>query len=150
MSKDNSDKDHKNIFEILDGIMFQLGRTKKMFMIMILTVLIIPPTAILVTTSISEPPFHQQFEDRLREKLEKSEITPDEYRDIKNKFGADKPRHLLHPPQLLILVISVVWLGIGVRQWVILSKWDKAYRQFKETQRETDRKFEDESDSEQA
>lgn len=145
MSKDNNN-DHKNIFEILDGIMFQLSRTKKMFMIMILTVLILPPAAILVMTTVSDSPFHQQFEERLQEKLEKGELTLDEYQHFKNKFENEKPRHLLHPPQLVILIISLVWLGIGIRQWVVLSKWDKTYQQFKKEQKKTDKKFEDDSD----
>ena len=49
---DKNDKERGNVFEILDGIMLQLSRTKKMFLIMILTVLIIPPIALLVMTSI--------------------------------------------------------------------------------------------------
>ncbi len=147
MSKDNN-KDHENIFEILDGIMFQLSKTKKMFLIMILTVLIIPPAALLVMTSVTEPPFQEQFEQRLQEKLDRGSITQEEYDNFKNKFGHDKPRNLLHPPQLLILVISIVWLGIGIRQWRVLSKWDKKYQQFKEKQKEIDEKFEDDSDEE--
>jgi len=148
LSKDNNNKDHENIFEILDGIMFQLSRTKKMFLIMILTVLILPPAAILVMTSVSETPFNQQFERRLQEGLEKGDITQDEYQNIKNKFGNDKPRHLLHPPQLVILIISLIWLGIGIRQWTVLSKWDKKYQQFKEKQKAVDKEFEDDSDDE--
>jgi len=150
LSKDNNNKDHENIFEILDGIMFQLSRTKKMFLIMILTVLILPPAAILVMTSVSETPFNQQFERRLQEGLEKGDITQDEYQNIKNKFGNDKPRHLLHPPQLVILIISLIWLGIGIRQWTVLSKWDKKYQQFKEKQKAVDKEFEDDSDDEKA
>ena len=87
-------KEHENIFEILDGMMFQLSKTKKMFLIMILTVLIIPPTALLVMTSVTEPPFQEQFEQRLQERLDGERITQEEYDDIKNKFGHDKPRKL--------------------------------------------------------
>lgn len=140
--------DHESIFEILDGMMLQLSRTKKMFMIMILTVLILPPAAILVVTSISEPPFEMQFEGRLQEKLVSGDITQEEYDDIKKKFGHGKPRHLLHPPQLVILVVSLVWLGIGIRQWIVLSKWDQKYQQFKEKQKAIDKKFEDDSNEE--
>ena len=88
---DKNDKDRENIFEILDGIMLQLSRTKKMFLIMILTVLIIPPIALLVMTSIVEPPFEQQFEQRLQDRLERGKITPDEYDNIKNKVIDGKP-----------------------------------------------------------
>jgi uncharacterized membrane protein len=146
MNKDNSNKDRENIFEILDGIMFQLSKTKKMFLIMILTVLIIPPTALLVMTSITDPPFHEQFEQQLQDKLNRGEITQGEYDDIKNKFGPDKSRNLLHPPQLVILVISLIWLGIGIRQWAVLSKWDKKYQHFKANQEKIDKELEDVSD----
>ncbi len=148
MSKNNNDN-HKNIFEILDGIMFQLSRTKKIFMIMILTVLILPPAAILVMTTVTDSPFHQQFEERIQEKLEKGELTSDEYQHFKNKFENEKPRNFLHPPQFIILIISLVWLGVGIRQWIVLSKWDKTYQQFKKEQKEIDKKFEDDSDEKQ-
>ncbi len=115
---------------------------------MILTVLILPPAAILVLTTVTDSPFDQQLERKLQERLERGDITQNEYQDIKNKFGNDKPRHLLHPPQLVILVISLVWLGIGIRQWVVLSKWDKKYQQFKEKQKAVDKEFEDDSDDE--
>jgi len=148
LSKDNNN-DHKNIFEILDGIMLQLGRTKKIFMIMILTVLILPPAGILVMTTIADSPFHQQFQERLQEKFERGELTLDEYQNFKNTFENEKPRNFFHPPQLVILIISLVWLGIGIRQWIVLSKWDKTYQQFKKEKKETDKKFEDNSDDEQ-
>lgn len=147
MSKDGKEE-RENIFEILDGIMFQLSKTKKMFLIMILTVLILPPTALLVMTSMAESPFHQQFEERLQERLEKGIITQDEFHNIIEKFGDAEPRNLLHPPQLLIIIISLVWLGIGIRQWLVLSKWDKKYQQFKEKQKEIDKELEDDSDEE--
>ena len=47
---------------------------------------------------------------------------------------------------MIIFVISLVWLGIGIRQWIVLSKWDKRYQQFKSKQEEIDKKFEDDSD----
>lgn len=148
MSKDNNNNERENIFEVLDGIMFQLSRTKKMFLIMILTVLIIPPITLLVITSVAEPPFEQQFEHRLQERLERGKITQQEYDSIKSKMIDGRPSPLLHPPQLIIFAISLVWLGIGIRQWIVLSRWDKKYRQFKEHQKEIDKKFEDDSDDE--
>ena len=50
---------------------------------------------------------------------------------------------------MIIIVISLVWLGIGIRQWIVLSKWDKKYRQFKEDQKEIDKKFQDDNDESQ-
>ena len=145
MVKDKKEN-HENIFEILDGIMFQLSKTKKMFLIMILTVLIIPPAALLVVSSATERPFEDQLEQRLQDRLDRGGITQEEFDNIKNKFGNDKPRKSLHPPQMIIIVISLVWLGVGIRQWVVFSKWDKKYQQFKAKQKEIDKELEDDYD----
>jgi len=158
--KDNSSSN--NIFEILDGIMFQLSRTKKMFMIMILTTLIIPPVALLVTTTLIDSPFQDRFEERFENRLEErlqhrlqmGDISPEEYQKIKNTIIERGPRNfLLQGPQLLIFVISLGWLGVGIRQWIVLSKWDKRYLEFKKKQEDIDKKldddFSDEKDKEE-
>ena len=152
MSKDNK-KERENIFEILDGIMFQLSRTKKMFLIMILTTLILPPVAILTITTVYDPPYQDRFKKdldmRLKNQLDSGEITEEQHNMIKEKLSKrDRPNPLLQPYQLMIFIISLVWLGIGVRQWFVLSKWDKKYKQFKEEQKEIDKKFEEDSDDE--
>ena len=41
----DDNKPKENIFRIMDGIITQLNGTKKMFIIMILTIMIIPPIA---------------------------------------------------------------------------------------------------------
>ena len=148
-----SNKDHDSIFEILDGMMFQLSKTKKMFMIMILTTLIIPPIALLVMTSAYDSPFNDRFEkrleDRLNEALRRGQITLDEANKIKSQF-IDQQRNqiLLQPPQLVIFTISLIWLGIGIKQWLSISKWDKKYQKFKERQKEVDKKLDDYFDNE--
>jgi hypothetical protein len=152
LSKDS--KDRENIFEILDGIMIQLSRTKKMFLIMILTTLIIPPVALLTITSVYDPPYQDRFKKdldaRLESQLESGEITPEEHAMIKEKFSKkEKPHPLLRPHQLIIFTISIIWLGVGIRQWFVLSKWDKKYKQFKQSQEEIDKKFEESDDDEE-
>ena len=148
MSKDKKNKKNENLFEILDGIMFQLSRTKKMFLIMIITTLILPPIAILTISSVYDPPYQDRFkkdlDTHLQSQLDSGEITKDEYKMIKEKISKkEKPNPLLRPHQLVIFTISVVWLAIGVRQWIVLSKWDKKYKQFKARQEEIDKKFAD-------
>ena len=143
-----SNKDHDSIFEILDGIMFQLSKTKKMFMIMILTTLIIPPIALLVMTSTFDSPFNDRFEkrleDRLNEALRRGQITLDEANKIKSQFiDQHRGQVLLQPGQLVIFAISLVWLGVGIKQWLSISKWDKKYQKFKERQRQVDKKLDD-------
>ena len=150
MDKHKDNKNHENIFEILDGIMFQLGKTKKIFLIMIITTLIIPPIALIVMTSVFDSPFHDKFdhklEQRLKENFQRGELTEKQIDEIKERLTVKKTNKiLLQPPQLVIFGISLVWLAIGIRQWVVLSKWDKRYQQFKKKQREIDEEFKDES-----
>ena len=134
----------ENIFEILDGMMFQMSKTKKMFMIMILTTLILPPLALMVMTSVFDPPLNEQLDERLQIHLQNGDITYEEYENFKSKV-IDKGRAdlLINPPQLIIFTISLVWLGIGIRQWVVLSKWDKRYQRFKQKQEYIDKKLSD-------
>lgn len=148
MSKSNKNKKHESFFEIMDGMMFQLGKTKKIFMIMILTTLIIPPVALLVMTSAFDSPFNdrlnQRLEERINERCRQNDVTRDECNNIKNKLiDRNKPQVLLQPPQLLIFAISLVWLGIGIKQWLSISKWDKKYQRFKEKQEQVDKKLDD-------
>ena len=146
MSKSN--KNHDSIFEILDGMMFQLSKTKKMFMIMIITTLIIPPIALLAMTSVYDSPFNDRFEkrleDRLNEGLRTGKITLDEANKIKSQFiDQQRGKILLQPAQLVIFAISLVWLGIGIKQWLSISKWDKKYQKFKERKEQVDKKLDD-------
>jgi hypothetical protein len=137
----------------MDGMMFQLSKTKKMFMIMILTTLIIPPIALLAMTTTFDSPFNDRFEqrleDRLNEQLRRGQITLDEANKIKNQFiDRNRGQVLLQPAQLLIFAISLVWLGIGIKQWLSISKWDKKYQKFKERQEQVDKKLDDYFDDE--
>jgi len=145
-SKDGSEK-HENIFEILDGMMFQMGSTKKIFMIMILTTLILPPLALLVMTSVFDSPFNEKLDNRLQNYLNSGDITEEEYENMKSKI-VDRGRTslFLNPPQLIIFAVSLVWLGIGIRQWFVLSKWDKKYQKFKSQQEDIDKKLSDDFD----
>jgi len=143
-----SNKKHDSFFEIMDGMMFQLGKTKKIFMIMILTTLIIPPVALLVMTSVFDSPFNDRFDQRLEERINErcrnDHLTRDECNSLKNRL-VDRNRQevLLQPPQLLIFAISLVWLGIGIKQWLSISKWDKKYQKFKEKQEQVDKKLDE-------
>jgi hypothetical protein len=128
--ENNDNKSRENIFQIMDGIIAQLNRTKKMFIIMILTLMIIPPIAFAVTFALFGPPFH--FED-------------DSKGGQYDSFGP--------PPQIAIartipILVSLVWLGVGIRQWFVLSKWSKKYERYKELQKRVDEKLDYESGNE--
>jgi len=150
MTESKDKPDRENIFKILDGIMHDLGKTKKMFLIMILTILIIPPIAIMVASTAFDSPFHDGFQERLEEKLQnslqKGDLDLDQYEHIKHITSDDG--HMIHMPkgpQLIIFALSLGWLAVGIRQWVVLSKWDKKYKKFKTDQEDIDKKLDDDS-----
>ncbi|HKW05765.1 MAG TPA: hypothetical protein VJN71_10735 [Nitrososphaerales archaeon] len=45
------------------------------------------------------------------------------------------------------IAIAIVFLGIGVRQWMVLSKWTKRYKSYKELQKKVDEKLDFEGSS---
>lgn len=114
----DSEKDGGNIFKTMDEIIFQLNRTKKMFIVMILTVMIIPPITFMIFMAVYDPPFDPQ------EKTERQ--------GPGTKFAIFK---------IIPIIISAVWLGIGIRQWLVLSKWTKRYDRYKKLQEEVDKKL---------
>ncbi len=50
-SKDNN-KPTQNIFEIMDEIVRQLNRTKKMFLVMIISVIVVVPLTFIITFTL--------------------------------------------------------------------------------------------------
>jgi hypothetical protein len=116
----------ESLFRIMDGIIAELNTTKKMFILMILSVMILPPIALIVSFSIADAvteghPWFFLHRD------------PWIYAIIRN----------------LPLLISLAWLGIGIRQWFILSSWAKRYERYKLRQRELDRQLGDVTDDEE-
>lgn len=122
--KNNGDE---NLFQIMDGIISQLNKTKKMFIIMILTLLILPPISFVITFALLGPPMF---------------------------FGGG-----MHPEgfgpgfwhgfglaRAVPILIFLIWLGIGIRQWFVLSKWTKKYERYKELQKKIDEKLDYDSD----
>ena len=97
-----------------------------------------------------DPPFEGKYfrYDYLREELGLPEesLTDEQKQLIKEKFDRHKPP--FKGPQIIITVISLVWLGIGIRQWFVISKWSKKYKKFKEQQDEIDKKLKNDSDDE--
>jgi hypothetical protein len=120
---DNDDNtSRESIFQIMDGIIIQLNKTKKMFIIMILTIMIIPPITFAVTFVLLGPPF--PFHER---------GPPDRFGPGFNPaFGIAR---------IVPFLISIIWLGIGVWQWFVLSKWSKKYERYKILQKKIDEKL---------
>ena len=129
MSKDdNADAGLGNVFKIIDGLVEQMHRTKRMFIIMILTVMIRPPIALFIAAVYFDPPFDGGW-----------------------MRGPGRPRppgpgpheSLFSFAKQLPLIISIVWLGVGIYQWRVLSKWTKKYDRYKERQRRAEEKLGD-------
>ncbi len=134
MSHPNNDngKDkaqRENIFKIMDGIIAQLNKTKKMFIFMILTIMIIPPITFALTFELLGPPHN--FHD-----------------GSPNREGFDQSFNHFRIARHVPLLISLVWLGIGIWQWVVLSKWSKKYKHYKEVQKRIDKKLDFDSTDE--
>jgi hypothetical protein len=128
--KDNTDENRSkpkdNIFEIMDGIIAQLNKTKKMFIIMILTIMIIPPISFAVTFALVGPPF--PFHDR---------------GIASNSFGPNF-NPVFGIARMIPFLISIVWLCVGIWQWFVLSKWTKRYERYKELKESIDEKLSNE------
>ena len=122
MSEPNKDEGIGNLFKIIDGLVYQLHRTKRMFIIMILTVLILPPVALFITAFANEPPFPGMG---------------------RPPFGPGHQDSYFGFVRQLPLLISIVWLGVGIYQWSVLSKWTKRYDRYKEKQKKAEEKLGD-------
>jgi len=115
-------KGDENLFQIMDGIISQLNKTKKMFIIMILTLLILPPTSFVITFALLGPPMF----------FGGGGMHPEGFGP---GFG-----HGFGLARAVPILIFLIWLGIGIRQWFVLSKWTKKYERYKELQKKVDEK----------
>jgi hypothetical protein len=129
MSGPNEDKGFGNLFKIIDGLVEQMHRTKRMFIIMILTVMILPPVALFIAAVYLEPPFGGGYPGG---------------RPPPPGIASQDPLFLF--VKQLPLIISIVWLGVGIYQWYVLSKWTKRYDRYKERQRRAEGKLGDSND----
>jgi hypothetical protein len=119
----DDNKPKENIFRIMDGIITQLNRTKKMFIIMILTIMIIPPIAFALSFALLWPPA-----DRF------------------DRFGPGfNPAFGI--ARIVPFLIAIIWLGIGIWQWFVLSKWTKKYERYKDLRKKTDEKLKDDDNN---
>lgn len=131
MAKD--DKPVENIFRAMDEIVYQLNKTKRLFILMIVSFVVIVPVTHIITSAVlggetffddEGPPF-----------------------DRPGPQGPpDNPSFRI--VQAVIVGTILVWIGIGIRQWFVLSKWTKKYKQYKELQKKVDEKLDYDEDSE--
>lgn len=133
--KNNSDNNNNtrsdsNIFYLMDGIIEQLNKTKKLFIIMLLTIMIIPPIAFMLSFMLFGFPFH----DDVNNNWTRNDSWGDDSGSPSNTGFNSSFRYL----PLIPVIVVIVWMGIGIRQWFVLSKWDKKYKKYRELQKKID------------
>jgi energy-coupling factor transporter transmembrane protein EcfT len=45
--------------------------------------------------------------------------------------------------------VFLVWLGVGIRQWIVFSKWTQKYRKYKEVQKKVEESLDFEKSDEE-
>jgi hypothetical protein len=123
------DKPVENIFRITDEIVHQLNKTKKMVILMIVSIVIVlPATHIISFVLIGDGAFDSSNEGR-PPWFDRSD-------------GAGPPNNpAFRIVQAVVIGTVLFWLGIGIRQWFVFSKWTKKYKQYKDLQKKIDEKL---------
>jgi hypothetical protein len=124
----------ENIFRIMDEIVHHLNKTKKMVILMIASIIIVlPATHIITFALIGETIFDDDGQGPPR--FDRSGGSPDSsaFRIV----------------QAVVIGTILFWIGIGIRQWFVLSKWTKKYKQYKELQKKIDEKLDYDIDNEE-
>ena len=179
----NNDRDgndtSSSIFQIMDRIMKELNKTRKVFVFMFFTMMILPVTTIIIfmytfddpkidrgelLMNIQEFNFLSQklknqmiqlenFEDLDKQKELQLLLNSEDYKQTINridelsqnelKLVTDEPKNNLHKKEirLITFILSIIWIILGIRQYIILSSWGKRYNRFKKQQEEIDKKF---------
>ena len=84
--------------------------------------MIIQPITFVITFALLGPPF--SFHDR---------GPPDRFGPgFSPAFGIAR---------IVPFLIPIIWLGIGIWQWFVLSKWSKKYERYREVQKKIDEKL---------
>lgn len=96
---------HENLLEILDNVIHHLDFTKKMVIIMVVSLLTVVPITAIVINSLAD-----------RDDLQF--VIP-----------------------VVYFLVFLVWLGVGIRQWIVFSRWTKKYHLYKELQKMLDERL---------
>ena len=105
-------EDHtRSVFKIMDGMVEQINKTKKVFMILLVT-MIIPPVILEIMFTV----FDLSFESMHSESGD-----------------------VIH--SIVFIMFIGIWLGLGGRYLIVLNKLTKKYQEFKESQEKLDKKL---------
>ncbi|MGI0052466.1 MAG: hypothetical protein ACRD8K_12085 [Nitrososphaeraceae archaeon] len=181
--RQNNDQDghdtSSSIFQIMDRIMKELNKTRKVFVFLFFTMMILPVTTIIIFMYTFDDPkidrgellmniqefniLSQKLKNQMIqlenfEALDKQKelqllLNSEDYKQTINridelsqnelKLVTDEPKNNLHKKEirLITFILSIIWIILGIRQYIILSSWGKRYNRFKKQQEEIDKKF---------
>jgi hypothetical protein len=178
-SNGSSNNHHASIFQIMDRIMTELNKTRKIFVFMFFSMMILPVTTIIIfmytfddpkidrddfKTNIQESSLlSQKLKNQMiqleslppseKEKELQSLLNSVEYKNTVNRIDelsqnelnliSNDPKNNLHKKEirLITFILSIIWIILGIRQYIILSSWGKRYNKFKKQQEEINKKF---------
>ena len=125
----SKDRPSENIFKIMDEIVRQLNRTKKMFILMIVSIIIVVPVTHIVANILVGDVFRDGGDDG------------PPFADGRGPPGGGSPI-----AGAIVAGVVIAWIVLGIRQWLILNKWTAKYEAYKELQRKIDEKLDFEED----
>jgi hypothetical protein len=133
------DKPVENIFRITDEIVHNLNKTKKMIILMIVSIVIVLPVTHIITFALIG---ETVFDDG-------GQGPPLRFNDRSGGGDGDGPPDspAFRIVQAVVIGTILFWIGIGIRQWFVLSKWTKKYKQYKQLQKKIDEKLDYDSDN---
>jgi len=170
---------HNSIFQIMDRIMTELNKTRKIFVFIFFSMTILPVTTIIIFMYTFDDPkidrvvlkTNIQESSLLTQKLKNQMIqlenlppsenekelqllyNSQEYKNTVNRIDvlsqnelnliSDDPKNNLYKKEirLVTFILSIIWIILGIRQYIILSSWGKRYKKFKKQQEEINKKF---------
>lgn len=125
---DKNDKPSENLFQIMDEIIHQLNKTKKIFLTVLIAHLIIVPIIFVVVFSVFILPY----------------VMTGGY--LLHNNSGPWPGQQFGILRFIPIIAILVWLGVGIRQWLVLSKWTKKYELYKKSQKKIDEKLDYDDD----
>ena len=124
MPESKGDKPAQNIFQIMDEVVRQLNKTKKMFILMIVSIIVVVPGTFIVTFALAGG---------------------DSFWNGPHNGPPDGSAFGIARGIVIVFVLS--WIVIGIRQWLVLSKWTQRYEIYKELQKKIDEKLDYDNDT---
>jgi len=116
----------QNIFQIMDEVIRQINKTKKMFLLMIISIIVVVPGTFIITFALAGG---------------------SSFWNGGATHGGPPDGSAFGIARAIVIVFVFAWIVIGVRQWFVLSKWTQRYEVYKELQKKIDEKLDYDEDT---